>query len=33
MGPEVNKIVSCRKKWKQMFHALHKVNMHGCYAK
>ena len=31
--PEVNKIVSCIKKWKKKFHALHKVDMHACYAK
>ena len=30
---EVNKIVSCRKKWKKMFLVLHTVDMHVCYAK
>ena len=33
IDPKVNKIVSCRKKWEKMFHALHKVDMHVCYAK
>ena len=27
IDPEVNKIVSCEKNWKKMFHALHKVDM------
>ena len=27
IDPEVNKIVSCGKNWKKMFHALHKVDM------
>ena len=26
IDPEVNKIVPCGKKWKKMFHALHKVD-------
>ena len=30
---EVNKIVSCGKKWKKMFYVLHKVDMRACYAK
>ena len=33
IDPEVHKIVSCGKKWKKMFHALHKVQMRACYAK
>ena len=33
IDPEVNEIVSCRKKLEKMFHALHKVDMCGCYAK
>ena len=33
MDPEVNKIVSCRKKYKKIFHALQNVDMHTCYAK
>ena len=33
IDPEVNKIVSCGKKCKKMFHALHKVDMRACYAK
>ena len=31
--PEVNKIVSCGKSGKKMFHAPHKVDMRACYAK
>ena len=31
--PEVNKIISCGKKQKKMFHALHKADMHTCYSK
>ena len=33
MNLEVNKIVSCRKKWEKMFHGLQKVDMRVCYAK
>ena len=33
IDPEVNKIASCGKKWKKMFHALHNVEMCTCYAK
>ena len=29
--PEVNKIVSCGKKWKKMFYALYKVDISVCY--
>ena len=31
--PEVNKIVSCGKLVKKLFHALHKVDMRACYVK
>ena len=27
IDPELNKIVSCGKKWGKMFHELHKVDM------
>ena len=30
---EVNKVVSCRKKWEKMFHVQHKADMCMCYAK
>ena len=30
---EMNKIVLCGKKWKKMFHVLHRVDMRACYAK
>ena len=33
IDPLVNKIVSRGKKWKKMFHVLHKVDMCACYAK
>ena len=33
IDPELNKTVSCGRKWKKMFHALHKVEMCLCYAK
>ena len=29
----MNKIVLCGKKWKKMFHVLHRVDMRACYAK
>ena len=33
IGPEVNEIVSCGRKWKEIFHALHKVDLRVCYTK
>ena len=33
IDPEVNKIVSCGKKWEKIFHALQKIDMRTCYAK
>ena len=33
VDPEVNKIVSCGKKWKKFFHVLHKIDIGPCYTK
>ena len=33
IDPEVNKTVSCRKKWEKMLQALHKVDMRTYYTK